>query len=46
MMRNRKELRSASVAQSVVAGRRPNKYMVEAVVKLVCFFISSGYGKD
>ena len=35
MIRNRKELRSAFAAQSVVAGRRPNEYMVEDVVKLV-----------
>ena len=35
MIRNRKELRSASAAQSVVAGRRPNEYTVEDVVKLV-----------
>jgi hypothetical protein len=35
MIRNRKEHRSASVAQSVVAGRRPNEYTVEDVVKLV-----------
>ena len=34
MIRNRKELRSASATQSVFAGRRPNEYMVEDVVKL------------
>jgi hypothetical protein len=35
MIRIRKERRSASVAQSVVAGRRPNEYTVEDEVKLV-----------
>jgi hypothetical protein len=34
MIRNRKELRSASATQSVFAGRRQNEYMVEDVVKL------------
>jgi hypothetical protein len=31
MIRNRKEHRSASVAQSVVPGRRPNEYSVKLV---------------
>ena len=35
MIRNRKQHSSASVTQSVVAGRRPNEYTVEDVVKLV-----------
>ena len=35
MIRNRKEHRSASVAQTVVAGRSSNEYTVADVVKLV-----------
>ena len=35
MIRNRKEHCSASVTQSVVAGRRPKECMVEDAVKLV-----------
>ena len=35
MIRNRKEHSTASVTQSVVAGRRPKEYTVEDVVKLV-----------
>lgn len=35
MIRNKKEHSSASVTQSVCAGRRPKEYTVEDVVKLV-----------
>jgi hypothetical protein len=37
MIRNRKKDSPASVTQSVLLGRRPTKYTVEDVVKLVRF---------
>jgi hypothetical protein len=45
MIRIRKERRNASVAQSVVAGRRRNEYTVEDEVKLVCISFLAAMAK-